>query len=347
MKKYQFGSATLAKIKGSDEFRKLLGDRFAGSETIIIKPNWVTTDPADFTSADTLRLFFETADLKWVVTESYCLARSLNILENGLKFEVQGEEVNWRWLLKGDGWKWLIQNPDWDWFIEGEHWSQIQKEEEAFLEKYGFAELFDEFNVSYVNVTQEVWSGRIANPIAIKDLVEGKFTPVQHEKLYSQVPKKLYDLRGSTLISLARLKMYASYTIKNLFGLNPDPLRPWWHGPKNSRIARSVVDINKIYHALFNVFGFCEAIYQRAIPDPEGKFEGIYAGKYNVKEGDGFVAYGGDLVYLDSLLLYLTQPAKRLITEANLAPIELAEKEFAVIDRGEFKNAKSNVGDWV
>jgi hypothetical protein len=141
--------------------------------------------------------------------------------------------------------------------------------------------------------------------------------------------------------------MYASYTMKNLFGLIPDPLRPWWHGPKNSRIARSIVDINKIYQALFEVYGFCEAIYQKAIPDPEGEFEGIYAGKYNVKEGDGFVAYGADLVYLDSLLLYLTQPTKRLISEVNLAPIELAEKEIRVVDRGKFEYAKSKVGDWV
>jgi len=47
------------------------------------------------------------------------------------------------------------------------------------------------------------------------------------EELNSMMPKKLYDLRGSTFISFAKLKHYPTFTIKNLFGMIPDPLRPW------------------------------------------------------------------------------------------------------------------------
>ena len=71
-----------------------------------------------------------------------------------------------------------------------------------------------------------VWNGRIAAPTIVKQLVESRYSPAQCEKLFGVVPKALYDLRGSTFISFARFKMYASFTIKNLFGLIPDPLRP-------------------------------------------------------------------------------------------------------------------------
>jgi len=186
---HRFGNATIAKVNNADEIKRLLSDPLFDSEYIIFKPNWVSTDPADFTDADTLRVLFQAIDSKIIVTESYCLIRSLNLLENGMCFTANGKEVHWKWLLKGEGWNWLIQNPDWDWFIDGEHWSQIQNEEKAFLEKFGFSDLFKEFNVTYVNVTEEVWNGRIANPVEVKKIVESQFRPIQTEKLYSLVPK--------------------------------------------------------------------------------------------------------------------------------------------------------------
>jgi hypothetical protein len=131
------------------------------------------------------------------------------------------------------------------------------------------------------------------------------------------------------------MKMYASFTIKNLFGMIPDPLRPYWHGPKNSTITQSIIDINKIYHSLFNVFGICEAIFTLPIIHPEGKYEGIYSGRYNINDGTGFVALGRNLAALDALLLYLTDPSIRLIADLNRDPIDLAEDELGLaIDKG-------------
>jgi hypothetical protein len=62
------------------------------------------------------------------------------------------------WLNKGAGWRWLIENPDWGWFRDSGHWDHIKKEEKVFLDENGFMDLFQEFDVSYVNVTDEVWS---------------------------------------------------------------------------------------------------------------------------------------------------------------------------------------------
>lgn len=142
--------------------------------------------------------------------------------------------------------------------------------------------------------------------------------------------------------------MYASLTIKNLFGMIPDPLRPYWHGPKNSTIVQSIIDINKIYHSLFKVLGICEAIYTLPILHPEGKYEGIYSGKYNICEGTGFVAFGRNLAALDALLLYLTDPSTRLIADINRDPIDLAEDELSLaIDKDAFEEAKAKVGNWI
>jgi len=344
---HKFGPTTIAKLTNPNEISQLLDDPWLKNQTIIIKPNWVSTDPADFTDVDTLRVLIEALDSPVVVTESYCLARSMNILKQGLGFTVEGKDVNWQWLLKGDGWKWLIENPDWDWFKRGEHWNQIVLEDKNFIDEYGFADLFTEFDVTYINVTEEVWSGRIANPTEVKKIVESRYKPVQNKKLYGMVPAKLFDLRNSTFISFARMKMYASFTIKNIFGMIPDPLRPFWHGPKNSTIVQSIIDINKIYHSLFNVFGICEAIYTLPLLDPEGKYEGIL-GRYNIYEGSGFVAVGRNLAALDALLLYLTDPSIRLIADLNRDPIDLAEDELALsIEQEAFEEAKDKVGSWI
>lgn len=344
---HRFGQTTIAKVSDSNELRQILVDPWLESETIIIKPNWVSAEPADFTDSETLKMMLEALDSHIVITESHQINRSLNLLEEGMSFTVGDNKVNWKWLLKGDGWNWLIKNPDWDWFKRGGHWDQIKKEEKAFLDEHGFTDLFKEFDINYINVTDEVWSGSIADPTEVKRLVETRFKPVKTDKLYSMVPKKLYDLRGSTLISFAKLKTYASFTMKNLFGMIPDPLRSWWHGPNNSRIATSIVDTNKVYHSLFNVYGICEAINTTAVPHPEGKFEGTYTGKYNVVEGFGVMAFGRDLVSLDAILLNLTDQTILQSAEANRAPIDMAEEEFGGYDREALKESKMKVGNWL
>ena len=340
---HRFGQTTIAKVSDSDELRQILVDPWFESETIIIKPNWVSNEPADFTDSETLRTMLEALDSHIVVTESHMLARVR--LEEGLTFTVGDREVDWMWLWRGEGWRWLIENPDWDWFKRGGHYDQIKKKDKAFLDEHGFTDLFKEFGVSHVNVTDEVWSGRIADPTEVKRSVETRFKPVQTEKLYSMVPKKLYDLRGSTFISLAKLKRYATFTLKNLFGMIPDPLRPWWHGPKNSRLAESIVDINKVYHSLFNVYGICEALNTMGVLHPEGKFQSRFFDrpKYNIIEGLGIVAFGRDLVSLDAVLCNLAG----FDLHAFAAHINMAEQEFGAYDREALKESKMKVGNWL
>lgn len=345
---YQFGQTTVAKVSDSDELRQIMVDPCLESETIIIKPNWVTTESGGFTESETLRSVFEALDSNFVITECLHIGRSMNLLEEGMSFTVGEKEVNWKWLLAGEGWRWLIENPGWEWFKRGGHWEQIKREDKSFLDEYGFTDLFAEFDVEYINVTDEVWNGRKADPARVKESVESCFKPVWNEKLYGMVPKKLYDLRGSTFISLARLKQYATFTLKNMFGMILDPMRPWWHGPRNSRIAESIVDINKVYHSLFNVYGICEALNATAVPHPEGEFEGAFMGKYNIIKGLGVVAFGRDLVSLDALLLKLTEQWIGVVEKVNRVPIGVAELEgLGVYDRLAVEKARGEVGSWL
>jgi hypothetical protein len=342
---HRFGQTTIAKVSNSDELRQMLVDPWLESETLIIKPNWVTNESACFTDSETLRMLLEALDSHIIVTESHMIGRSLNILKEGMSFTVGDKQVNWEWLFKGEGWKWLMENRDWDWFKNGGHYDQIKKEDRAFLDKYGFTDLFNEFNVTYVNVTDEVWSGRIADPTEVKNAVETRFKPVQIDKLYSMVPKKLYDLRGSTFISFAKLKYYPSFTIKNLFGMIPDPLRPWWHGTRQSTRAASIVDINKVYHTLFNVYGICEALNTMPVLHPEGEVQSKFFSrpKYNIIEGLGFVAFGRDLVSLDAILCNLAG----LDFKEFWGYFNLAEQEFGAYDREALKESKTKAGNWL
>jgi hypothetical protein len=343
---HRLDKTIIAKIRDSRDLQKIIVDFCGESETTIVKPNWVSADPGDYTEADTLRSLFESLDSRIVVTESLHIGRSLN-LNKGKSFMIEDREVNWSWLLKGEGWNWLIENPEWGWFKKEGHWEQILEEDKAYLDRYGFSDLFDDFNVNYINCTDEVWNKRFADPVLVKKVVESQYNPVKTERLYEMIPQKLFNLKGSTFISLARLKNYASFTLKNMFGMIIDPMRCWWHGRQNSRIASSIVDINKIYHSFFNMCGICEALNATAVPDPKGQYQGLYTGRYSLLKDLDIITMSRDLVSLDSILLHLSKPWIRINEKVNLNPIKLAAKEgLGKYDEEVLKEAELKAGDW-
>ena len=142
--RHRFGGTTFAKVADSGDLREALDDPWMESETIIIKPNWVSVELGGFVDAEIMRTLLEALDSRIVVTESLHLGRSFNLLPDGMAFKADGGEVNWHWLLKGDGWRWLYDEPDWGWFREGSHWEQIVREDKAFLDEQGFADFFEQ-----------------------------------------------------------------------------------------------------------------------------------------------------------------------------------------------------------
>jgi hypothetical protein len=264
----RIGNSIFSKIKTPEEYRKLLKTNVPTSDPLIIKADWVGMEEGNLRNFEALRCVAEATDGKVIVTEGHLLWRKRYLDPEGIKFNVDGKERNWDWLLKGKGWTWLIkQKADWSFFIKGPHWSQIKKEETLWLENHGFTDLFNDYDIEYINATDEIWSRNVVDSKIIKEAVESKYPATCTEKFYGFMPTKLYKHRGSTLISLSKRKNYQSFTMKNHFGLIPDPVRAWWHGyvdktpdgVSGKRKNKSILDINKIYGAFFNMVGIFEA----------------------------------------------------------------------------------------
>jgi uncharacterized protein (DUF362 family) len=203
---------------------------------IIIKPNWGFS--VVFTEAKVLDWVLSAIDEDVLVVESYGWARCREAV-----FEKRFGSMEPDDLRESDKW---------------------------FLDYSGIGEILVKHNVEFLNITEEVWAGRTADTMAIKQGVEKLFPAVHNEEMYSFVPSRLYDLRGGTLLSLAKLKFMPpegnhppigiSLSIKNLFGMIPGPGRGKFHGKENSLMNQSIVDINKIYRSLFSLTGIVEAI---------------------------------------------------------------------------------------
>lgn len=326
----RLGDSVFSRVKTSTDFTRLLKDNLPDSDSLIVKADWVGIEEGSAMNLETLRCIIDAAQGKVIVTEGHLLHRSMELEPKGLKFMADGEEVDWDWLINNNkGWRWLMRNPDWSWFIEGPHWKHVMKEEQHFLEKYGYLDFFRENGAEYVNATDEVWAGKVADERIVREAVEFRFPPVFTDKLYSIVPKKLFKYRGSPLVSQSKRKDYPSYTMKNLFGLIPDPVRAWWHGGctrqgTEARLDKSILDINKIYGTLFKVVGV---------------FEASHSDESNPFTRD--VGVSTSVAQLDAILNRVTGHGNE-----KLAYISSANNMFGVFDDGLLKKADSHLSGW-
>jgi hypothetical protein len=255
----QIGDSTFTRVHKPAELTSLLKKTIRTSDPVIVKIDMVSVDKMYPKNLDVLRCVAEAAEGKVIATEGHLLWRPLQLEPHGLKLVADGVEMDWDRLLKGKGWRWLLKNPDWSWFIDGPHWAHMIKGDRLFLEKYGYIDLFKEHGIEYVNATDEVWAGRVADPEKVRKAVEDKYSPAAISRIYEIVPEKLYRHRDATFLSVSKRKEYPSFTMKNLFGLTPDPVRAWWHGYRNKRLDKSILDINRVYGALFDLVGVFEA----------------------------------------------------------------------------------------
>jgi len=234
---------------------------------VLIKPNWGSVEC--YTEAEILDWVLSVIQGEVLVIESYGWARSEEILLG----KKQGAKTR----------------------------SNLRKSDRWFLEYSGIAKVLEKHRVEYINLTEEIWAGRIADPDLIRQAVEEKYPPVQLEEMYGQVPARIYDFKGGTLLSLAKYRLLfepivVTFTIKNLFGLIPGPSRGKFHGGGNSRMDQSIVDINKIYRSLFSVKGIVEAVFTAG--DGRGSFNrqevsrniGVALGCENTLDLDAFTS---------------------------------------------------------
>jgi len=93
------------------------------------------------------------------------------------------------------------------------------------------------------------------------------------------------------LISLAKAKIDSAYglsaSIKNIFGLIPDPNRyeKYHGGDEETLLAGSIIDTHKIYQSLFDMKFVVESVYEYSYMDWSVEIS-------NKKEGNGMMIAG-------------------------------------------------------
>ena len=233
----------IADGRDPSEVGRLLAPFTAGHECFIVKPNFFKPTPGYYTDAETLDLILSLLPGRKYVVECYTAARTDRCRE----------------LSAGGG---------------RDKLEEFRREDERFLRSTGIQAVLNGHGAEYLNVTEEVWAGRTADPRLIRTRVEKEYSPIFHKELYSVVPGRLLELKDPLFVNLAKFKVFDvgngrpfySLSMKNLFGLIPDPSRHAYHGNEYDGLARSITDICSVYCSLFPMVHLLEAIHSTLFP---------------------------------------------------------------------------------
>jgi|GEM_PF-1488849 len=230
----------------------------------IIKPNWFSPGPANYTGAATLDLVLQAVPGEKLLVEGHSCGRNYG--------DREVTPANGRKLLP---------------------W--IRDQEKLFFERTRLGEVIRRHRVEYVNATEEVWGGRAAPADEVRRVVEQRAGPIGHPELYSEVPARLFALRDrAVLLDLAKIKIPGeaagdvfSLSTKNLFGLIVEPNRWAYH----TGLPGSIVDIACVYLSLFPSIALAEGIHEYVQGNPEGRVE-VPWGNYDVVQSSGLAVAG-------------------------------------------------------
>lgn len=246
----------------------------------IVKPNWISEDYGHFTDPIVLTWLLEFLSSKGqvVLTESYSARNSF-----------KSPPINSKRLGEDD----LVQ---------------IRKSEDKFLAHTGILSTLQDLDIEYINVTEEILSQENVEPSLVQKQIESLYGPIYNSELYSFVPKKLYALRHGTFINLAKFKVFFSMCIKNTFGMIPEYVgygsRAFYHGKADKDLTINIIDINKIYRALFRMVGFVEGINSLTcdVKSSNKTYKSIFGYEYLVSENDGLIYYSNEPHWLDAFI---------------------------------------------
>jgi hypothetical protein len=224
----------------------------AGEGPVILKVNWFSGLPGQFTDAETLTLFCNAIAGEKVIVEGHACLRN----DGSRAVTPANARASWDWM---------------------------REQEAAYFARTGLDRVLGRDDVRYVNVTDEVWAGKTAPAADVRAALGEKALAL--EELYDILPACLLAYRGRPLISLARIKVPSpagddafSLSLKNMFGLIPDPDRGAYH----PRLPEAVTDVHLLYGAFFPIVGVCEGIFHvvRA-NDSGGAYEAPWGGRYD------------------------------------------------------------------
>lgn len=242
----KLGTTTISHIRNQHDMNEVVKALNLSSNHVIIKPNWVDGLDGSHTEAKALDMFLTAAKRPATIVESYTFWRTEKSFNN------QGDYFSSKEATVNTGIK---------------HWEHFKRQDQWFLKKDGIDKVLKKHGAKYLNITNEVWKGKTVKHETIKALVDQNYSPIRFPQLYSYIPEKLYKLKGSDFISFSKAKSGSDYgpslSIKNLFGLIPDPTRaPAYHTGKNEvNLVKSIIDIHKIYGSLFRMKFIVDGIF--------------------------------------------------------------------------------------
>jgi hypothetical protein len=252
-------------LRDAAPFRDLLAQLDCAEGPILLKPNWFSPYPGQFTEAATLALACDSIDGEKIVVEGHAARR------NDGSREITPENGR--------------ENREW-----------IREQEAAYFARFGLDAVLARDDVTYVNVTEEVWEGRTVPAAEVRAALEAAGTPLHHGELYEALPTELMAWRGRPLLSLARIKVAEaasgaagfSLSLKNMFGLLPEPNRAAYH----DRLPEAITDACLLYGKYFRLLGACEAIFHAVRVGEKGEHETDWGDRYDDVEGLGVVVAG-------------------------------------------------------
>ena len=311
---YKVGSTTISKIKNQkdiDDFVKSLNIK---SDTVLIKPNWVDGLNASHTEAEVLDMFLKSLKRKVIFIESYTFWRNKKMAKQGNKedyFSSKEATVD----------------------TGKKHWNFFKEQDKWFFKYTKLDKLFKKYNAEYISITNEVWNRDTVKSSIIQNVVKKNYDRVNFKELYSYVPEKLYKYKGADLISFAKAKIDRGYgytlSIKNLFGLIPDPNRyDKYHGEEEENLIHSIINMHKIYHSLFEVKFVVDGVFKACSMDFDTEKTISY-------DNWGVILGGNNALEIDEI------GAKLLGTKLKGALKELPakyEKNFGGFDKSILKN---------
>jgi len=208
---------------------------------VIIKPNWSSS--MIFSEAKILDWVLSAIDSEVLVVESYAAWRCALFLDKSVP--------------KDDSLLTRLGRQTKEDFRENDKW---------FLNITRISDVLEKHSAEYVSLSEELWAKRLSDSKIIEEAVLRKYDPLENEENYSIIPERVSELQGGTLLNLTKPKRslkakHVSLSLKNLFGLIPSPWRGKYHGKNDQQLSPNIVDVNKVYHSLFDVKTVIEGVF--------------------------------------------------------------------------------------
>lgn len=288
-------------VRAAGPMRDIFRMLGAAEGPVLIKTNWFSPYPGMFTDAATLALVCDAVDGEKIVIEGHAAMRN----DGSREVTPENGRENWEW---------------------------IREQEAAYFARFGLDAVLGRDDVTYVNVTDEVWEGRVVPAGEVRAAVEGRGGVLTFEELYGTMPAVLMEWRGRPLLSLARIKISdptlagagSSLSLKNMFGLIPEPNRGIYH----TRLPDAIVDAHVLYGTFFDVVGVCEGVFHAIRMGDEGAYDTAWGYRYDDVEGLGVIVAGANQTEADAFAAALFG-----VDVSSRAVIKAAEERLEPWDR--------------